>query len=682
MKVLNNLKLRATITIMVAVVVAINMFVLFAVVDSSITRILKDNAENMMLASLDEREQVIKDYITLGESSLKKFALSPELKEALKNPSDEEAMAKAQQYTLDYYGALDDWEGIYLADWNSKVLTHPAPPVVGKVMREGDRLKELQDAMTTDENGLYNAGIIVSPASGELIVSMYAPIYEGNNPVGYVGAGTFMVAVDDVLDSLSTYGMDSSKNYMINVETLTNIVNDDKEKVAQPIEDQFLLDIVDLINAGNETGSLEYVDENGEKCYATYKMVDGHEWAIIISDTHKEIYNTTKMTMIQLAIVCGLIFLFIVGCLFLVVNHVTKPLRAVEKAVDELQKCDLSGATSIEKYTKQKNEIGSIARSVDGLRDRLRNIVSTLNECSVSLENSGNIIGVESKNLLEYVTDNAATTEELAANIVLVSEAIASVGGSVNDIVDMLNTVNECVDNGKTKSEGLSESATHIKVTTDESLATSQGKIVENKAQVEKVVENLSALLEINNLTTEIIDITGQTNLLSLNAAIEAARAGEAGRGFAVVADEIGKLAGNSGTTASKIQTICKDTNENISKTQECFNSIVAYLESDIIGHFTELSGIANENSDMAEDIKTAITSISNTVEELNKSLDSIKEQIENIKNAAADNQNGIESIVEKNNNTNSSAKSLYDILLDNEENSRKIVDIVSQFRL
>ena len=95
-----------------------------------------------------------------------------------------------------------------------------------------------------------------------------------------------------------------------------------------------------------------------------------------------------------------------------------------------------------------------------------------------------------------------------------------------------------------------------------------------NEERIEKAMKDLKSLSRINEMVDQILEITSQTNLLSLNASIEAARAGEAGRGFAVVASEIGNLALSSSKTATEIQTICYDSNINIEYVRQCFMSI------------------------------------------------------------------------------------------------------------
>lgn len=220
------------------------------------------------------------------EKQLFEFAGNQIVIDCLKYPDDEELAQKAYEYTVEYYSENDGWEGIYIADWNSKVLAHPAAPVIGRVMREGDRLTELQDAMLASD-GVYNVGIITSPASGQLIMSMYAPVYDtdGTTPLGYVGAGTFVNNIASKFADVSD--LDIPTAYMYYVDSTGIILyHPDETRIGNPVENEAIKGLITKLEAGEhpEPECAEYLYKDAKKYAAYYVGKDEAYIAVVTFD--------------------------------------------------------------------------------------------------------------------------------------------------------------------------------------------------------------------------------------------------------------------------------------------------------------------------------------------------------------------------------------------------------------
>lgn len=679
---MKNLKMSTVITTIVAVVAAACILMLYLTASRSMMVSMRDTAVDNMQTSLEARTAIIEEYVDKAEKLLIAYSKAPVVAELLRAPQDARAVKAAQGYTEDFYAGLEGWEGIYIAEWNTHVLTHSNPAVVGITTREGEPLKQLQDAMTA-AGDIYNTGIIISPASQQLALSLYCPVYDtdGRTILGYVGGAQFAESLKELLDGLSVKGMEDARDYMINTATGVHIFDEDQERMAMPIEDTMLRDVISAVSGGGSSGgSMEYTSEEGVKCIAVYQAMKERGWAVVLSDSQSEIYREAYASRNILALICAGAYVLIVVLAWISVKLCVKPLDVVKKSIIRMKNLELKAPDELGKYVGGKSETGQIASAMDSLYDILRGIVSTLQGCTDSLEQSTSTMNDATNTLIEYVGDNSATTQQLAASIITTNGAIGNVVSEIEKISELVGYVADKVKTGDEKSRQLIQTAENMKSMAGNALQEAGVKIRQNRSNMEAAMVNLQSLTRVNEMAKQILDIASQTNLLSLNASIEAARAGEQGKGFAVVAQEIGNLASNSSATAKQISDICGEINTNIANVRECVDDIISFMEGDVSQNFQEFVGMANEYGKSVADIRGAIWDIEESSNGFVASIASIRDRMSVIQSASKENEIGVDEIVAKVERTNATAEELQNVSRTNRNNAREISSVVEQF--
>ncbi|MBE5939437.1 MAG: methyl-accepting chemotaxis protein [Lachnospiraceae bacterium] len=354
-------------------------------------------------------------------------------------------------------------------------------------------------------------------------------------------------------------------------------------------------------------------------------------------------------------------FVLVVGAIAIIyiTLSVSKPAKKVSRQLDEIVQdiVDNKGDLTARINVKSKDEIGNMAKGINGFIENLQVLVGRMKEQSAILDQSVVNITEQVNDSNKNATNVSSATEELAASMQEVAATLEQITEGSANVLEQVKMMSDNVDNGVGIVSSIKEKADKMHTET-----------VESKRSATEVLQNISVVLEesvqesknvqkINELTNEILSISSQTNLLALNASIEAARAGEAGKGFAVVADEIRVLADNSRVTANNIQEISnlvitavdalannaqqmlKFIDENVMKDYDGFVDIVAQYEQDADNMNEILRGFAVRATEIAETMQvmdTGINDISLTVDEGAKAVSSVAEDAAELVEAMA----------------------------------------------
>lgn len=670
---------KITASVMVMQIIVILLLSIF--VTNSASEGAKETAINNMESITQERAQIVRNYVHQTEDTLTAYSRAGEITALLKNPTDAEAVAAAQKYTETFSGDVANLEGLYASEWNTHVLAHTNAAVVGITTREGDPLKALQDSMLK-ANGVYNTGIIISPASKQQIVSLYrAVLDESGNPIGLVGGGVFTKGLIEMLDGLTINGMEKTAYCMVNSNDGQYIFAEDAEKMATVAEESYIQELCSSLKGGTEdkSGYIEY-SKNGETFLSTYQYMSDYGWIFLIENSEDEIFESTNQlkSVLYIISITALIVLSIVT--FFMIHKMTKPLKAVEKGIADLQRLDITEKKEIHKYVKRNDELGSISQATESLVDSLRNIIDTIQECGKTLDAKADGLHSSAAKLIDCVVDSVATTEEFSASIENTNSSILNVDNEIGKINTVVQDVRSNILASVDASNGIIVSAQSMKEQADVAYDNGQNTLVKTRSAVQEAITGLRELTKINELASEILSISGQTNLLSLNASIEAARAGEAGRGFAVVAGEIGKLADTSKNTASAIQLLCEKSDVSIETVNTCFNTIIEFIEKDVVAQFKDFAEKSTTYSEEVDSIKTQLDSVEKAVQELYEYVMLIADNMTNVKHITSENQCAIDTIVQKNEGTSEIAGVIQRQSEENKELATQLDELIGRF--
>jgi methyl-accepting chemotaxis protein len=436
--------------------------------------------------------------------------------------------------------------------------------------------------------------------------------------------------------------------------------------------------IVSMSEGKEGTGEYSY---KGISKYMGYAAVEGYGWSLAITAPKSEVMekvNQMALTILVISIVFITISILIT---IWIAKSISKPIKLVSEHLQIVSQGDFT--QDIPKgLLNRKDETGVLAGAMYNMQKSIKDILKNVMEKSVSVSQSLGIINSNMDLLNKNIEEISATSEELSAGAEETAVATEEMNTSSTEIEKTVEAIAVKAQEGAGMVSDISRMSEEMRNNAVSSKANTIDIYTKNKKYLQKAIEQSKAVNQINELSEAILDITSQTNLLSLNAAIEAARAGEAGKGFAVVAEEIRRLAQNSKMAVSRIQEVTEIIIAAVVDLSSSSSEILEFIDGHVLKDYETLVSTSEEYSHSSVGMNDMVMDFSASSEELFATIRNMVQTIDNITSASNEEAQGAYNIAQEASAIAGKSNEVIKLAETTKDKSNSLVDAVSVFKI
>ncbi|MDF2822245.1 MAG: methyl-accepting chemotaxis protein [Clostridiales bacterium] len=493
---------------------------------------------------------------------------------------------------------------------------------------------------------------IISRDDGSLIVVYSVPIIRNGQVVAVLAAFRDGANLTEITNDVN-FG-ESGKAFMINNKgvkvahsnfELVKAADNDLENIKKNSNLSSLVDLEKRMIEG-KTGAGEY-EYNGLVKYMGFAPVKGTEYSLAIAAPKDEVLSGLNK-MRNGSIIASVIFLLLgMGVTYYFAKSISTPIKFASEHMMLLSTGDFTRESS-QKFSKSKDEIGILLKSMDAMQISIKEVVKGVINEAQRVEGSVNATGKYMLELTSQIEEVSSTTEELSAGMEETAASSEEMNATAAEIDQAVETIATKAQQGAISAGEISTRAREIKGNATVSQESASKVYYSTQEKLRRAIEQSKAVDQIMVLSDAILQITAQTNLLALNAAIEAARAGDAGKGFAVVADEIRKLAEDSKSAANGIQNITMTVVTAVANLSSSSEEVLEFIDKQVLKDYDTLVQIGDQYDKDAEFVDDLVTDFSATSEQLAASIQEMIKTIGQVSLAANEGAEGTTDIARK----------------------------------